>query len=212
MMARACGWAFVNPARKLGCNMRITAASADVAVFLIGDKLSCKAECRWLPQRQPEQLQLRRRRKFSVSAASASHRFTETVRRTSYLFLRNSGRKTAHTFPGIALVPDHPGVDIQRLAGDPASVLARQERYDVGDMLGLALALHRLQHLDEAERLVVRARLDAIAAAPPYDYSAATLAPDLSASRTAIPSTACAARFRIRSDRSTPSVKSLSVA
>ena len=27
MMARACGWAFVNPARKLGCNMTITAAS-----------------------------------------------------------------------------------------------------------------------------------------------------------------------------------------
>ncbi|MGX5801200.1 hypothetical protein ACWGS9_08135, partial [Bradyrhizobium sp. Arg314] len=38
--------------------------------------------------------------------ARAFHRFTETANRSIFLFLRNSGRKTIHTFPGIALDQD----------------------------------------------------------------------------------------------------------
>jgi len=41
---------------------------------------------------------------FNSSYSRAFHRFTETANRSISLFLRNSGRKTAHTFPGIALV------------------------------------------------------------------------------------------------------------
>ena len=37
------------------------------------------------------------------NVARALHRFTETANRSISLFRRNSGRKTAHTFPGIAL-------------------------------------------------------------------------------------------------------------
>ena len=36
------------------------------------------------------------------------HRFTETANRSIPLFLRNSGRKTAHVFPGIALSLNSP--------------------------------------------------------------------------------------------------------
>ena len=57
----------------------------------------------------------------------------------------------------------HAGIDIQRLAGDPARIVGSKERDRIGDMFGLPLALDRLQHLDEAERLVVRACLDAVA-------------------------------------------------
>ena len=41
--------------------------------------------------------------KRAPSTVRAFHRFTETAKRSIPLFLRNSGRKTAHTFPGIAL-------------------------------------------------------------------------------------------------------------
>ena len=56
----------------------------------------------------------------------------------------------------------HAGIDIQRLAGDPARVVGGKERHHIGDMFGLPFAFDRLQHLDEAERLVVRAGLDAL--------------------------------------------------
>jgi hypothetical protein len=44
----------------------------------------------------------------SMSETRAFHRFTETANRSIPLFLRNSGRKTDHTFPGIALERDRP--------------------------------------------------------------------------------------------------------
>ncbi len=43
-----------------------------------------------------------RRRLPAGVPSSAFHRFTETAKRTISLSLRNSGRKTAHAFPGIA--------------------------------------------------------------------------------------------------------------
>ncbi|WP_292325941.1 hypothetical protein, partial [Mesorhizobium sp.] len=49
-------------------------------------------------------LQQRRIRfRQNLKRSSAFHRFTEAAKRPISLFLRNSGRKTAHTFPGIAL-------------------------------------------------------------------------------------------------------------